>query len=87
MTMSNEEILNKLKKYLVFNEYKDIYVIKRENLPFLSKELYRLFDESNSNKIRENCSHEFGNVEWLDSCNGKMVCRKCGYEQWVYERD
>lgn len=38
-------------------------------------------------KIRENCDHEFGGVEWYTACNGSKKCRKCGYEQDVYERD
>ena len=36
---------------------------------------------------RNNCNHDYGGVEWYDACNGSKTCRKCGHEQWVYERD
>lgn len=41
--MSNEEIINELKKDLVYNQYRDTYVIKGENLPFMAERLIKLF--------------------------------------------
>lgn len=41
--MNKEEIISELKKYLVYNQYRDIYVIRGENLPFLSERLVKLF--------------------------------------------
>ena len=41
--MSKEEIINELKKDLVYNQYRDTYVIRGENLPFLAERLVKLF--------------------------------------------
>lgn len=41
--MNKEEIINELKKYLVYNQYRDTYVIRGENLPFLAEMLVELF--------------------------------------------
>lgn len=81
--MNNEEVINELKKFLVYNEYRDVYVIRGENLPFLAEGLIMIF----AGKIQENCDHDFGGVEWYTACQGSKKCRKCGYEQDVYERD
>lgn len=41
--MSNEEMINELKKDLVYNPYRDTYVIRGENLPFMAERLVKLF--------------------------------------------
>lgn len=41
--MRNEEMINELKKDLVYNQYRDTYVIRGENLPFMAERLVKLF--------------------------------------------
>jgi len=41
--MKKEQIIDELKKYLIHNPYRDTYVIKGENLPFLAESIEELF--------------------------------------------
>jgi len=42
-TMNKDKVISELKKYLVYNRYRDTYVIRGENLPFMAEELVKLF--------------------------------------------
>lgn len=41
----------------------------------------------NSGKDIETCAHEYGPINWQNSCYGIQICKKCGHESRVYERD
>lgn len=73
--MSNEEMIHELKKDLVYNQYRDTYVIRGENLPFMAERLVKLF--AIPDVIKSVCVHPYEKVYQSDT---ECYCEICGHD-------
>lgn len=54
---------------------------------YTQEEVDKLLQEQKEQIIRDNCNHDYGRQEFVDSCTYYRECRKCGHTVWGYERD